>query len=79
MKILKKAIKLSYARFSPNIYQRRYHFAIAFDNNKPKIRQHLSPLCFRSFFAIDMNPHSHSFASFIECFHIYWYSIVNRY
>lgn len=35
MKILKKAIKLSYARFSPNAYQRRYHFAIAFDNNKP--------------------------------------------
>jgi hypothetical protein len=35
MKILKTAIKLSYERFTPNPYQRRYHFAIAFDGNKP--------------------------------------------
>lgn len=35
MKIIKRAIRLSYARFRPNIYQRRYHFAIAFDCNKP--------------------------------------------
>lgn len=35
MKILKTAIKLSYERFIPNQYQRRYHFAIAFDGNKP--------------------------------------------
>lgn len=35
MKIIKKAIKLSYDRFSPNPYQRRYHFAIAFDRNRP--------------------------------------------
>ncbi len=35
MKILKKALKLSYERFKPNSYQRRYHFTIAFDVNKP--------------------------------------------
>ena len=35
MKIIKRAIKLSYDRFRPNPYQRRYHFAIAFDVNKP--------------------------------------------
>jgi hypothetical protein len=35
MKILKKAIKLSYERFCPNSFQRRYHFTIAFDVNKP--------------------------------------------
>ena len=35
MKIIKRAIRLSYARFHPNIYQRRYHFAIAFNVNKP--------------------------------------------
>jgi hypothetical protein len=35
MKIIHKAIKLSFDRFSPNTYQRRYHFAIAFDVNKP--------------------------------------------
>lgn len=35
MKILKKAIKLSYERFKPNPFQRRYHFSIAFDVNKP--------------------------------------------
>jgi hypothetical protein len=35
MKILKKALKLSYERFSPNPFQRRYHFTIAFDVNKP--------------------------------------------
>lgn len=35
MKIIRKAIKLSFDRFKPNPYQRRYHFAIAFDVNKP--------------------------------------------
>lgn len=35
MKILKKALKLSYERFRPNAFQRRYHFTIAFDGNKP--------------------------------------------
>jgi hypothetical protein len=35
MKILKKALKLSYDRFEPNSFQRRYHFTIAFDGNKP--------------------------------------------
>ena len=35
MKILKKALKLSYERFCPNPYQRRYHFTIAFDGKKP--------------------------------------------
>jgi len=35
VKTLKKAIKLSYARFKPNEYQRRYHFAIAFEGNRP--------------------------------------------
>lgn len=35
MKIINKAIKLAYDRFKPNPYQKRYHFAIAFDNNKP--------------------------------------------
>ena len=35
MKILKKALKLSYDRFEPNSFQRRYHFTIAFDVNKP--------------------------------------------
>lgn len=35
MKILKKALKLSYDRFEPNPFQRRYHFTIAFDGNKP--------------------------------------------
>lgn len=35
MKILRRALKLSYDRFIPNPYQRRYHFAIAFDGRKP--------------------------------------------
>jgi hypothetical protein len=35
MKIIQKAIKLSYSEFYPNAYQRRYHFAVAFDVNKP--------------------------------------------
>lgn len=35
MKIINKAIKLAYDKFQPNAYQRRYHFAIAFDGNKP--------------------------------------------
>ena len=35
MKILRRAVKISFDRFNPNPYQRRYHFAIAFDVNKP--------------------------------------------
>lgn len=35
MKIINKAIKLAYDRFVPNPYQKRYHFAIAFDGKKP--------------------------------------------
>jgi len=35
MKIIKTTIKLSYERFKPNPYQRCYHFAVAFDGNKP--------------------------------------------
>lgn len=35
MKILQKSIKLAYSRFVPNPYQKRYHFAIAFDGNRP--------------------------------------------
>ena len=35
MKILNKALKLSFDRFKPNANQRRYHFTIAFDVNKP--------------------------------------------
>jgi deoxycytidylate deaminase len=35
MKIIQRAIKLSFNQFSPNNYQRRYHFAIAFNVNKP--------------------------------------------
>ena len=35
MKIIKRAIKIAYDRFKPNEYQRRYHFAIAFNVNKP--------------------------------------------
>lgn len=34
-KIIKKAIRLAYERFVPNSYQKRYHFAIAFDGNTP--------------------------------------------
>ena len=34
-KLINRAIKLSFNRFIPNNYQRRYHFAIAFDVNKP--------------------------------------------
>lgn len=34
MKIIHRAIKLSYDRFIPNPYQKRYHFAIAFDGRK---------------------------------------------
>ena len=44
MKIIKRAIKLSYARFDPNPYQRRYHFAIAFDNNKPILIAENNPI-----------------------------------
>lgn len=35
MKIIHKAIKLAYSRFVPNAYQKRYHFAIAFDGKTP--------------------------------------------
>ena len=34
-KLIKRAIKLSFDRFNTNPYQRRYHFAVAFDVNKP--------------------------------------------
>lgn len=44
MKIIKKAIKLSFDRFNPNPYQRRYHFAIAFDNNKPILIAENNPI-----------------------------------
>lgn len=44
MKIIKRAIRLSYARFDPNPYQRRYHFAIAFDNNKPILIAENNPI-----------------------------------
>jgi hypothetical protein len=44
MKILKKAIKLSYDRFNPNPFQRRYHFTIAFDGNKPLLIAQNNPL-----------------------------------
>lgn len=35
MKIISKAIKLSYDDFIPNEFQRRYHYAIAFSGKKP--------------------------------------------
>lgn len=35
MKIIQKALKLSFDRFKPNPYQRRYHFAVAFDGSRP--------------------------------------------
>ena len=44
MKIIRKAIKLSFDRFNPNPYQRRYHFAIAFDNNKPILIAENNPI-----------------------------------
>jgi hypothetical protein len=44
MKILKTAIKLSYERFIPNAYQRRYHFAIAFDGNRPVCLSQNNPI-----------------------------------
>lgn len=44
MKILKRAIKLSYDRFRPNAYQRRYHFAIAFDGNRPILISENNPI-----------------------------------
>ena len=44
MKIIQKAIKLSYARFRPNIHQRRYHFAIAFSVNKPILVAQNNPI-----------------------------------
>ena len=33
-KIIRKAIKISYDKFKPNPYQRRYHYAFAFDGKK---------------------------------------------
>lgn len=44
MKILKTAIKLSYERFVPNSFQRRYHFAIAFDGNRPVCLSQNNPI-----------------------------------
>jgi hypothetical protein len=44
MKIIKKAIKLSFDRFLPNQYQRRYHFAIAFDGNRPILVSQNNPI-----------------------------------
>ena len=44
MKILKKALKLSYDRFKPNPFQRRYHFTIAFDGNKPLLIAQNNPI-----------------------------------
>lgn len=44
MKILKTAIKLSYERFIPNAYQRRYHFAIAFDGGRPVCLSQNNPI-----------------------------------
>lgn len=35
MKIISKAIRLSYDNFIPNALQRRYHYAIAFNGKKP--------------------------------------------
>lgn len=35
MKFLDRAIKMAYDRFKPNRLHRCYHFAIAFDGNKP--------------------------------------------
>lgn len=35
MKIITKALKLSYDSFVPNEHQRRYHYAIAFSGKKP--------------------------------------------
>lgn len=35
MKIINKALKLSYDSFTPNEFQRRYHYAIAFSGKKP--------------------------------------------
>ena len=44
MKILKKALKLSFDRFKPNSFQRRYHFTIAFDVNKPILISQNNPI-----------------------------------
>jgi hypothetical protein len=44
MKIIKKAVKLSFDRFVPNQYQRRYHFAIAFDGNTPILLSQNNPI-----------------------------------
>lgn len=35
MKFLDRAIKMAYDRFEPNRLHRCYHFAVAFDGNKP--------------------------------------------
>jgi len=43
-KIIKKAIKLSYERLKPNQFQKRYHFAIAFQGNKPILVSQNNPI-----------------------------------
>ena len=35
MKFLDRAVKMAYDRFEPNRLHRCYHFAVAFDGNKP--------------------------------------------
>lgn len=35
MKIIEKSVRIAYNYFKPNLYQKRYHFAIAFDKSKP--------------------------------------------
>jgi hypothetical protein len=44
VKIIEKAIKLSYDSFTPNEYQRRYHYAIAFSGNKPILMCENNPI-----------------------------------
>lgn len=48
MKILEKAIKLSYEHFTPNEYQRRYHYAIAFSGKKPVLICENNPITVNS-------------------------------
>ena len=43
-KIIKRAIKLSYERFKPNKFQKRYHFAVAFQGNKPILVSQNNPV-----------------------------------
>lgn len=35
MKIIEKSVKIAYSYFKPNPFQKRYHFAIAFEKSKP--------------------------------------------